>query len=145
MDVIRRDTDYALRLAAQLAGEYAAGTPLSARVLARANHVSYPLACKLLQKLAAAGLVESTMGPKGGFALACAPEHITFRQVIEAVQGPISVVRCLMGDFNCPMKTRCPVGPKLGQMQEQINGFLKDVTLAEFLKTKGTENNGSNT
>ena len=139
MDVIRRDTDYALRLAARLAKQSASGgRPLSARMLAQANHVSYAHACKLLQRLAAAGLVSSMMGPKGGFVLARPPESITFRQVVEAVQGPISVIRCLMGDFECPMKDACPVGPKLGQMQEQINGFLNDVTLAEFVKTKGT-------
>ncbi len=142
MDVIRRNTDYALRLAAQLAAGHAAGKPLSARYLAGQTHVAYPVACKLLQKLAAAGLVDSVMGPKGGFRLAKQPEAITFGQVIEAVQGPISVIRCLMGDFECPLKGTCPVGPKLKTMQDQINGFLHDVTLAEFLKTKGVKTNG---
>ena len=142
MDLIRRDTDYALRLAAQLAQGFAAGVPVTARVLAKANHVSYPLTCKLLQKLAAAELVESTMGPKGGFVLARRPDSITFGQVIEAIQGPVSVIRCLMGDFKCPMKDACPVRPKLNTMQQGINGFLSDVTLAEFVKTKGVANNG---
>lgn len=142
MDLIRRDTDYALRLAAHLAKGYSAGRPQSARMMAKDNHVSYTLACKLLQKLAAAGLVDSTMGPKGGFVLARSPESITFAQVIAAVQGPVSVIRCLTGDFKCPMKGACPVGPKLGVMQEQINGFLNDVTLAEFVNAKGTEQNG---
>lgn len=142
MDVIRRDTDYALRLAAQLAQGFAVGLPLSARALAKDNHVSYAHACKLLQKLAAAGLVTSTMGPKGGFVLAHKPETITFGQVIEAVQGPVSVIRCLMGNFNCPMKGDCPVSSKLGVMQQQITDFLSDVTLAEFVKTKGAENHG---
>ena len=142
MDLIRRDTDYALRLAAHLAKGFAAGKPLSARVMAKDNHVSYTLACKLLQKLSAAGLVDSTMGPKGGFVLARRPETITFAQIIKAVQGPVSVIRCLMGEFKCPMKEGCPVSPKLGVMQLQIDGFLSEVTLAEFVKTKGTEQNG---
>lgn len=137
MDLIRRNTDYALRIAAHLAKAFATGNPLSARVLAKDNDVSYVLACKLLQKLAAAGLVNSTMGPKGGFALTQAPETITFGQVIEAVQGPINVNRCLAVDFKCPRKKNCPVNPKLNEMQQQINGFLNAVKLAEFAKTKG--------
>ena len=104
MDLIRRDTDYALRLAAELAKAHESQKPLSARVLAKNNHVSYALACKLLQKLASAGLVDSTMGPRGGFVLAQKPEAVTFGQIIEAIQGPVSVIRCLMGDFKCPMK-----------------------------------------
>lgn len=142
MDLIRRDTDYALRLAAELAKAYDSQKPLSARVLAKNNHVSYALACKLLQKLAAAGLVESTMGPRGGFVLAQQPQAITFGQIIEAIQGPVSVIRCLIGDFKCPMKAHCPVNPKLYQMQQQINSFLNDVTLAEFVKPKGTGTHG---
>jgi len=134
MDLIRRNTDYALRIAAQLAGAFATGKPLSARALARDNDVSYVLACKLLQKMAASGLVESTMGPKGGFFLAKKPEAITFRQVIEAVQGPVSVIRCVVGGFKCPKKATCPVNPKLNEMQRQIDGFLGQVTLSEFIK-----------
>lgn len=136
MDVIRRDTDYALRLAATLAKQSADDAPLSARTLSQQTHVSYALTCKLLQKLAAAGLVSSSMGPKGGFVLAKKPEAIHFGEVIEAVQGPVSVIRCLMGDFKCPLKNGCPVNPKLEQMQQQIDGFLNDVTLAEFVKSE---------
>jgi len=142
MELIRRDTDYALRLAAHLAKAYDSQKPLSARILAKDNHVSYALACKLLQKLASAGLVGSTMGPRGGFMLAQKPQAITFGQIIETVQGPVSVNRCLTGDFKCPMEGHCPVNPKLDQMQQQINGFLNDLTLAEFVKTKGTKSNG---
>ena len=141
MDVIRRDTDYALRLAAQLAQRYNKTEPISARGLADDTYVSYAIACKVLQKLAAAGLVKSVMGPKGGFLLAQPPDAITFAQVIEAVQGPISVIRCLVGDFDCPMKQTCPVGPKLKTMQHEINDYLNTITLAEFLKSKGLENN----
>ena len=142
MDMIRRDTDYALRMAAHLAGAYGDDHRLSARVLARENHVSYAIACKLLQKLAAAGVVDSTMGPKGGFVLARRPDDITFGQVIAAVQGPVSVIRCMIGDFCCPLKNACPVHQKLGTMQQTIDTYLHAITLAEFVKTKGTQAHG---
>ena len=143
MDMIRRDTDYALRMASHLAKAYPTGKPLSARVLARDNAVSYAIACKLLQKLSAADVVVSTMGPQGGFVLSRRPEAITFGQVIEAIQGPVNVIRCLAGDFRCPLKGGCPVHQKLGDMQHVIDGFLADVTLAEFAKTKGMQNDES--
>jgi len=142
MDVIRRDTDYAFRLAATLARRGTDGLPMSARSLSQQTHVSYALTCKLLQKLAAAGIVSSTMGPKGGFVLAKRPEAITFGQVIEAIQGQVSVIRCLMGDFKCPLKCACPVNPKLKQMQQQIDGFLNEATLAEFIQTERQNKNG---
>ena len=133
MDLIRRDTDYAFRFADQLAGVYDDGCPLSARVLAKDNGVSYTLGCKILQKLAAAGLVESIMGPKGGFRLSKNPEKIEFKQIIEAIQGPVSVNKCLIGDFKCPLKGKCPAQPKMAKLQMHINGYLKELTLKEFV------------
>lgn len=133
MDLIRRDTDYAFRFAAQLARAYGQDQPLSARVLAKENQVSYALTCKILQKLAAAGIVESIMGPKGGFELAKPPEKIEFRQLIEAIQGPVSVNKCVMGGFKCPLKGKCPAHSKMADLQAQITGYLKELTLLEFV------------
>ena len=133
MDLIRRDTDYAFRLVAQLAEAYSEDRLISARVLAKDNGVSYTLTCKILQKLAGAGIVKSTMGPKGGFRLSKNPEKTEFKQVVEAVQGPVSVNRCLMGGYQCPLKSKCPVHPKIAVLQSQINGYLKKLTLGEFV------------
>lgn len=133
MDLIRRDTDYAFRFVAQLAGAYDEGYLLSARVLAKDNGVSYTLACKILQKLAGADIVKSTMGPKGGFQLSKKPKAIEFKQVVDAVQGPVSVNKCLVGDYQCPLKGTCPAHPKMAALQSQINGYLKGLTLQEFV------------
>ena len=133
MDLIRRDTDYAFRFAAQLAESYGQDRPLSARVLAKENQVSYDLTCKIMQKLAAAGIVDSIMGPKGGFVLAKPPEKIEFGQLIEAIQGPVSVNKCVLGGFKCPLKGKCPAHSKMADLQTQINGYLKELTLQEFV------------
>ena len=135
MEMIRRDTDYAFRLMAQLAGAYGEGRALSARVLAKDNEVSYPLTCKILQKLAGAGLVESIMGPKGGFRLTKKPGKIRFDQLIAAIQGPVSVNKCLTGGFKCPLKGKCPAHTKMAELQTQIDGYFKELTLQEFVGT----------
>jgi Rrf2 family protein len=134
MELIRRDTDYALRLTARLAKTYAGEKTLSARTMARDNKVSYPLTCKLLQKLAQAGIVESVMGPKGGFRLARDPAAIRLADIIEVIQGPISVNKCGMGDFACPMQCDCGLHPKMLALQKQIHEFLYSMNLSEFLQ-----------
>ncbi|MHC4952130.1 MAG: RrF2 family transcriptional regulator [Planctomycetota bacterium] len=76
MDLIRRDTDYAFRFVAHLSGVFEDGRTVSARSLAKDNQVTYALTCKILQKLAGADIVESVMGPKGGFRLSKKPQDI---------------------------------------------------------------------
>jgi Rrf2 family protein len=137
MDILRRNTDYALRLAVSLARHYGAD-PLSTRVLAENEDVSYQLACKLMQKLHAAGLVESNMGPKGGFRLRRGPEEVSIREVIEAIQGPLRLNRCLLSDGLCSRQDSCPVREKMSHLQEQMDGYLKSVTLGELVRTRKT-------
>ncbi|MBN2512069.1 MAG: Rrf2 family transcriptional regulator [Sedimentisphaerales bacterium] len=136
MDLIRRNTDYALRLAANLAAEYASQSALSATVLSKKNSVPYPLTCKLLQKFQQAGFVKSTLGSKGGFQLAREPKDIHFKALIEVIQGPISVNRCLLGPNSCPMKGHCPLHPKLVGLQKEIERHLTETTLADVVGAK---------
>ncbi len=131
MDIIRKNTDYTFRLIGELAKNYQQG-PISVRKMAQETHVPYQLACKLLQKLAAAGLVTSEMGPRGGYQLKRHPDQINFKEIIETIQGPVRLNHCLLGNFSCPLKGKCPVHDKLAGLQETINNHLTSVTLGHL-------------
>jgi Rrf2 family protein len=133
MDVIRRNTDYALRLAVGLVENFGKG-PVSARALAKTADVYYELACKMLQKLSSAKLVKSTMGAGGGFELAKKPDKISLYQVIEAVQGDISLNRCVSDPKSCPKRSKCMINRKLVVLEKHIEEYLKNITLDELLK-----------
>lgn len=134
MDVLRRNTDYALRAVVHLARHWQDG-PVSTAEIAETEEVSYQLACKLMQRLQKAGLVESTMGPRGGFTLSRRPSKINLAEVIEAVQGKIRLNQCLMGDYKCPREACCPVYKKLTGLQNQIDGYFAKISLAELIKS----------
>ena len=133
MDIIRRNTDYALRLIAGLAENYG-GEPISARRLAKSCDVSETLACKLLQKLSSAKLVISQMGANGGFELAKSPEKISLYQVIEAVQGGICLNRCVPDTKSCPKRASCRISKNLVELQRHIEDYLKKIMLKKLLK-----------
>lgn len=138
MDVIRRNTDYAVRLIIHLAKHYGNG-PISTRAAAVEEQVPYQLACKLMQKLNNAKLVTSCMGPKGGFVLGAEPSKISLLEVVEAIQGPISMNRCVLSEDACPKQTTCTVRGKLASLQKNINSGLAGITLDE-LAPKGPKN-----
>ncbi len=131
MDIVRRNTDYALRAMAHLAKNYG-GDSISTRVIAEREDISYQLACKLMQKMNDAGLVSSTMGPKGGFVLSKDPSKINLLEIIQAVQGPLSVNKCLAEEDKCPRKELCPLTDKMKELQDYIVNFLSDATLGDL-------------
>ena len=135
MDVLRRNTDYALRMMVNLASCFN-GELMSARQLASEGNFSYQLACKLLQKLHKAKLVRSGMGPKGGFRLSREPSKISLLDIIIAIQGPVRLNRCLMDTNVCPYRQRCSVSKKLAELQKYIDRYLGAITLDELLKSK---------
>ena len=131
MDILRRNTDYALRAMVQLATNYGNG-PVSARILAAEGDISYQLVCKLMQKLHTAGLVESSMGPKGGFTLSREPSKISLMEIINVLQGGICLNRCLHNGKGCEFESDCEVHTKLSCLQLYIDGYLDRITLAEI-------------
>jgi len=138
MDVVRRNTDYAVRLMVNLARQYGHG-PVSTRIAASEEGVSYPLACKLMQKLHGSRLIDSCMGPKGGFNLGKAPSDITLLEVVEAIQGPISLNRCLLSDDVCSRQMSCSVRAKLAGVQETIVNSLGSITFEDLSQNQSAE------
>ena len=134
MDIIRRNTDYALRAVAELASRFGC-EPVSTKEIADRRDIPYQLACKLLQRLHKAGVVRSEMGPAGGFVLCRHPSKTNVRKVVEAIQGPVRLNRCLFTKNFCRFSSSCPISPELARLQEHINVFLDDLTLQRLSAT----------
>jgi Rrf2 family protein len=135
MDILRRNTDYALRAIVSL-GKHWRQELVSTSEVAKEQAIPYQLACKIFQKLSKAQLVESSMGPKGGFQLSRKPAKINLQQVIEAMQGPMSLNRCLLDTDTCPNRTDCPVSKSLGGLQKYMNSYFQSVTVDDLLNNK---------
>ena len=132
VDVVRRNTDYALRLIVNLAKHHGNG-PVSTRAAAKEEDVPYQLACKLMQRLHKSELVKSSMGPRGGFILGREPSQISLREVVEIIQGPISINRCLLAADACKRQHNCGVRVKLAELQRYVRDFFDHITLDDLL------------
>lgn len=130
MELIRRETDYALRALVAMAQE---GGFVHTRRIARLQKMPFDFLQKIMGKLKRAGLVRMRRGSRGGCALADAAADAALLTVIEAVQGELAVNRCFLRRGKCPRQRDCPVREKLGKVQEAMRSLLAQVKLGELL------------
>lgn len=128
---LTRQGDYAVRVVVDLAGRPAGAVVPRARIQER-QHVPAAYLAKIVQALAHAGLVRTLPGAGGGVSLAAPPAHITLRQVIEAVEGPIHLNRCVSQPGACPRDTFCTVHPVWIRLQALLTRELEAVTIASL-------------
>lgn len=66
------------------------GKPVQIRVISERQAIPVRYLEQIFQRLRRAGLVHSKRGPGGGYTLARAPDAISLREIIEALEGPLS-------------------------------------------------------
>ena len=133
MDILRRNTDYALRAMLNLTRHWQHDA-VSTRDISNEEDISYQLACKLMQMLRNAELVVSSMGAKGGFSLSREPSEITIRQIIEAIQGAIYLNKCMSDDYDCQRQGSCIVRQSLVVLQDYVDDYFSKTTLADLVR-----------
>jgi Rrf2 family protein len=137
---ISRKIDYGLR-----AMIYLASIPAEAvvpfREIARQMDVPEDFLAKILKTLVDQGLVRSTRGPHGGYALARPSADISFLDVIEAVEGPVAVNVCLDGEDACGHSTACTMVQVWKQGQDRMLDVYRQAKLAELAFKPGEGGN----
>jgi len=88
---------------------------------------------KIFQDLAKGGVLRSHRGAKGGFSLARPANEITLREIIEAIDGPIALNRCLASAEGCDRRDCCGLYPVLAKAQAELMGVLGVTTLQDLL------------
>lgn len=123
-------TDYGTLVLSQLAASGA--EPASAGMVADRTHIALPTVSKLLKTLTRSGLVVSTRGSQGGYALARAPEEITAADIIDALEGPVAITECSATDGACTLESWCRVGNAWQRINLSIREALTQITLADL-------------
>ena len=131
---ITQEADYALRMMCLLAKETAAGNvPVGAANLAEGVAVPTRFGLKILHKLSQSELVKTSRGATGGYRLNQDPTTITVRRVIEAIDGPIEINRCLSDTHLClnnPNKDCCRLHHVFEALNSRLTERLDRLTVA---------------
>ena len=127
-------TDYGTMVLAQLAAKD--GGLSTAGQVADATHLARPTVSKLLKSLVHAGLVVSTRGVQGGYALARPAAAISAAEIIDALEGPVAITECSSTAGGCDLESYCRVGMAWQRINLSIRRALEGVTLADLQRLR---------
>jgi len=131
---IPRKIEYALRAMIYLAdiGDGVA----NGNDIARHEHIPKYFLEKVIRDLMRSGLVRSRRGPGGGYQLGRAAESISFKDIIEAIEGPINLNVCLEGTAGCSLLPGCRMFRVWEQGQRALLEVFAQTNLHDIAATK---------
>jgi Rrf2 family protein len=127
--------DYGLFLLVELARN-SLKTPLSLRVIAEKNHMSFFFLQKVAFRLRKNGLILSGRGKKGGYVLGKKPEYMTLQEILEALEGPLNLRQCLSHGLKgtaCVRESLCGMRGRLGLINLLVLDIFRQTTLHHFI------------
>lgn len=127
---IAKLTDYAAGLMTHMAR--APGRRISSQQLSAETGLPAPTVASLLKQLTRAGLVQSTRGVGGGYGLARQPRDISIADVITAIEGPVALTACALGDGECSLEAGCITRPHWRVINQAVRLALASVSLADM-------------
>ncbi len=139
---ITQQADYAVRAVLDLAlcqpGERVTSSDVAVR-----QSIPLPFLSKILARLAAVGLVNTQRGVNGGIRLARNPQDISLLEVIEAIDGPITINRTIpmVGNFT-RLDANC-LQPVWLDLRSEIRGRLKKITFDQLASTEQVKDTSS--
>ena len=136
---ISAQEEYGLRCLLQLARAETIGETLTLTQLAHLEGISSANAGKLMWILSKAGLVQSTRGIKGGYALARPASQIKLNQVIRVLEGEPAESHCkrYAGVLDACVHTGdCGIRPVIVELHQIVDNALADITLSQLLGTE---------
>src|ERR1043166_2334634 len=129
---LSKKADYALIAMKHLALRGETGSS-SAREIAEMYAIPIELMAKVLQRLARRGLLASHQGTRGGYQLARVPAAISVADVIQAIDGPVTVTACSTDDDGqCEQFAKCNVRDPLWKVKQRILTALGECTVADL-------------
>ena len=126
---VTQEADYAIRMCLILDN---LGEKTGAATLADLACITPKIALKVLRKLNTGGLVKSYKGVQGGYELAKAGDELKVLDIIELIDGPVKISKCLECDHDCsknPCKTECKMHVAFDAINQNLLDNLGKITV----------------
>ena len=110
--------------------------PVLRQDIARRQEISANYVAQIFRKLVSAGLLVGIKGPGGGYKLAKSCEEIRASDILQAIEGPIALVHCVMNEDDerpCTRTVHCATHRMWSRLSCTMEAYLDSVTLKDLM------------
>jgi len=131
---ITQECDYAIRIMVMLS-KLDEKEAVNAAYISESQNIPSRFTVKILRKLVLSKLIKSRKGSNGGYSLTENPENITLLQVVEVIDGPVAVNKCVGDESKCTLdKTACSISHIMMDINNHIVTKLKSISLKDLCR-----------
>lgn len=125
-------SEYGLSFLAYLAFRQAQGKPISLAKVAESEKLSHGYLEEVAADLKRAKILKGKKGKGGGYVLARKPKDIKISEIVIALEGPISPVKC-MGSGKCFKEKTCGTKKVWISLRDKIEKHLSEISLEDII------------
>lgn len=125
---------YGLRLLVDIGLNSVEGGVIPMKDIAERQGISVKYLWQIMNPLQKAGIISSSRGVYGGFALARDPADVTLLEILATLEGSMTLVDCLLEKDACDRKKTCMTHSIWAEINDRIRQELHRVTLADILR-----------
>jgi len=110
--------------------------------IADQEHISSKYLSQIVIPLKSRGLINGYRGAHGGYVLGKPPEHITIKDIVEPLEGDLSLIDCAANASACARSPFCSSRDIWAMLGGQISKFLESYSLRDVVdmqKKKGKD------
>jgi Rrf2 family protein len=126
-------TKYGVRLMVELALKFGKG-PVFLRDIAKKEEISEKYLSQIVIPLKAKGLINSYRGAYGGYTLSRSPSEITIKEIVEILEGNLTLVECVENPAVCKRVCGCVSRTVWIRLKEKISETLSSINLDDLIK-----------
>ena len=106
---------------------------VTAKEVAEAVHAPFDVMARVMQVMAQKNLLSSEQGASGGYRLNQELKNISLFQLIEIIEGPTALVKCISEDGGCDIQSNCNIVSPIKSLNYKLNSFFKNIPLSDLL------------
>lgn len=131
---ISQESDYAIR-AIRAMYYYGVDNRIEAKFIAEKENIPIRFLFKILRKLCEDDIIKSYRGVNGGYQLNKPLSELTFKDIIEVIEGPVRIHKCTEDPTNCDMcRQGCQVYREMLGIEREIHSILSRKSLEDIFK-----------